>query len=354
MLVSVIIRSKDEADRLKLTLASLSRQSMPAEVVVVNDGSSDHTSAVIADAAARFPLQVINHSTSQDRPAASNAGARRAKGDVLLFLDGDTLGHPELVERHAAAHAAGEGLIGRGETFHLRCTRFLQDPEAGTPRPGEEARVAAMTGAELARSCVTRRQVLDDFGAIDRRASPGVYPGIGPRQLYEIEMDALHRHPDCPVLWEAASGSNLSVRRDAFLACGGFDESYNINEQRELGLRMCNAGHRFVPVDGARTYHLTHRVGWRDPLRMAHWEQAFYRAHPIPAVKLLVVFWAGLAEAAAMPDIPRIRSLPELAAAARGENGFDCDAAREKVGALLGLPPLAPRASGSIPRPSSI
>ena len=47
---SVIIRSKDEADRLRLTLTSLACQSEPPEVVVVNDGSSDHTRDVIATA----------------------------------------------------------------------------------------------------------------------------------------------------------------------------------------------------------------------------------------------------------------------------------------------------------------
>ena len=39
MSVSVIVRSKNEADRLRLTLTSLARQTVPAEVIVVNDGS---------------------------------------------------------------------------------------------------------------------------------------------------------------------------------------------------------------------------------------------------------------------------------------------------------------------------
>jgi glycosyltransferase involved in cell wall biosynthesis len=43
MLVSVVIRSRDEADRLRLTLTSLAQQSAPPEVIVVNDASVDHT-----------------------------------------------------------------------------------------------------------------------------------------------------------------------------------------------------------------------------------------------------------------------------------------------------------------------
>ena len=47
MRASVVVRSKDEADRLRLTLVSLACQSELPEVVVVNDGSSDHTEQVL-------------------------------------------------------------------------------------------------------------------------------------------------------------------------------------------------------------------------------------------------------------------------------------------------------------------
>jgi glycosyltransferase involved in cell wall biosynthesis len=47
MRISVVIRSKDEADRLRLTLCSLAHQSEKPEVIVVNDGSSGHTPAVM-------------------------------------------------------------------------------------------------------------------------------------------------------------------------------------------------------------------------------------------------------------------------------------------------------------------
>lgn len=338
MRVSVVIRSKDEADRLRLTLTSLSHQAMSAEVVVVNDGSLDHTEAVLAEAAGWLPLITVKHATPKGRSGAANAGARAASGDVLLFLDGDTLAHPELVARHAAAHAANRAIIGRGETFHLRGTRFLQDPETGTPRAGEEKRLAGMAANELARLCVTRADIIDDFASIDRRAAPGVYPGAGPRRLHEIEMDALHNHPACAVLWAAASGSNLSVDRDRFLGVGGFDEALDINEHRELALRLCESGLRMVPVEGARTYHMTHRTGWRDPLEDPSWEATLYRAHPLMAVKLLNVFWASLNPRFRIPREAEIKTLPELESAARGERGVDFDAVRRLVLALPELP----------------
>jgi hypothetical protein len=256
-----------------------------------------------------------------------------------VFLDGDTLAGPEFVARHAAAHAADRALVGRGETFHLRGTRFLQDPETGTPRPGEEGRLAGMPPGELARLLVTRHDVIERFEAIQRRASPGIYPGSGPRQLYELEIDALRHQPACGVLWAASSGSNLSVERELFLSVGSFDEQLDNNEHRELALRLCLGGARMVPILGARTYHMTHRTGWRDPLAETGWEEKFYRAHPVLAVKLLSIFWASLDPHYRIPPAAQIKSLPELETAARGVSGIDYDAIRRLIPALPELPP---------------
>jgi GT2 family glycosyltransferase len=314
MSLSIVIRTRDEAPRLRLTLASLLRQERLDEVVVVDDGSVDHTQAAIEDVAA----------------------ARAASGEALLFLDGDSLAGPGMVRRHDEAHAGGEAIVGRGELLHLRCTRFFADPETGTPRAGEAGRLARMPAGERERMRVTRAQVLNDFDSIDRRAELGVYPGAGPRRLQMVEADALVRHPECPVLWAAACGSNLSVPREAFLAVGGFNEAIDISEHRELALKLCRAGLRMRLVEGARSYHLTHRSGWRDPLVETGWEAAFFAAHPIAEVKLLSVFWASLAPGSPLPEEARIETLPALAAAARG--GADYDAARAK----LGLPALGP------------
>jgi hypothetical protein len=96
-------------------------------------------------------------------------------------------------------------------------------------------------------------------------------------------------------------------------------------------------------VEGARGYHLTHRAGWRDPLREPGWEAVFWRAHPIPAVKLLPVFWACIDASPAVPAGARLASLPELEAAARGERDVDWDEVRRR----LGLPDLP------LPRPAT-
>ncbi|HEY1730078.1 MAG TPA: glycosyltransferase family 2 protein [Candidatus Baltobacteraceae bacterium] len=311
---SVVIRTKDESRRLRLTLTSLSAQSVSAQVVVVNDGSSDDTHDVLREAANWVDLLTVEHTTARGRSAASNAGARAATGDLLVFLDGDTLAGPHLVERHVAAHAT-PGVVGRGETFHIRSTRLLRDPETLDPWPADEHTLFERPRAEVERMRITRDEILHDFASVERRASPGVYPGSGARRVYELEMDALHNHPDSPVLWAAACGSNLSVERTPFLQAGGFLEALDLNEHRELALRLYAQGVRLVPVPGARTYHLIHGVT-RNPLEERAWEDVFYRAHPTAVVKLLPVLWASLAPDSTIPPAERILSLPELEAAA--------------------------------------
>jgi GT2 family glycosyltransferase len=335
--IAVVIRSRNEADRLRLTLASLECQAARAEVVVVDDGSTDHTQAVLAAAAPRLPLRWLHHATAQGRAAAANAGAALARAPLLLFLDGDTLAAPDLLDHHLALHHGAQHLIARGETWHLRCTRLLQDPDAGTPFPGQAAALAGRPAAEREQLRVTLAQVRQDFPAIARRAQPGVYPGGDPRRLHEIEMTTLREAPECDVLWAAAAGSNLSVARRAFQAAGGFNPAIDINEHRELALRLCQAGGRMVPASGAQSFHLTHRSQWRDPLRDTAWEDAFLAAHPRPAVALLALFWASLARHPAAAGAARIESLPALAAAAATPDAAAFDAARQQLGlAALG------------------
>ena len=319
MRASVVIRTKDEGPRLRLTLASLAAQTAPAEVVVVNDGSSDNTPEVIGEA--DLPIVRIDHPSARGRAAASNAGAEAASGDLLIFLDGDTLAGPEFVARHLALHQARANMVGRGETFHLRCTRLLRDPETGAPMAGEEDRVATLGEDELSQLMVTRGQIAGDFASIDRRAQPGIYPGAGPRRLYELEMDALISHPDCQSLWAAASGANQSVARAAFLDVGGMDAKLTINAHREVALRLTRAGLRMAPALGARSYHMTHRRGWRDPLSEADWETEFYARHPIPETALLSVLWSSFSDSPALPPEARLHSLPAFDAAARRLTG---------------------------------
>jgi glycosyltransferase involved in cell wall biosynthesis len=321
MRASVIVRSKDEADRLRLTLTSLMYQIDSPEVVVVNDGSTDHTRAVLDEMRDKLDLVSVHHDRPAGRSAAANAGAAQASGEIVIFLDGDTLAAPDMVTRHLEQHGIAAGAIVRGETWHLRCTRLFLDPETAMPKPGEESKVARMSPAEIAKSVVTRRQIQEAFDTIDNRAQAGIYPGFGPRKLYELEMDALMNRPDCQVLWSAASGSNQSLARTDFVESGGFHPDLTINEHRELALRLCAQGLRMVGCTG-RTYHMIHRSGWRDPLDERDWEDIFYKVHPLPEVALLPFLWESLSDIDTIPVAARILSLPDLQTAAEHCRGL--------------------------------
>jgi GT2 family glycosyltransferase len=318
---SVVIITKDEQPRLRLSLASLGRQSVrwgrDAEVIVVDDGSVVPVGPTELLPVAP-PVRLIRNAPGIGRSAARNAGAAAARGDRLLFLDGDVLMSPEAVERHGAV---GGSTLGRGEQRHLRSTRFFADPSLGTPWPGKEARLKSM--GNLAPHLVTMRDVAEGpFDALVGRSDDAIYPGAAPRRLYEIEMGALRRGSAPRAEWMAAAGHNFSIPRADFLAEGGFDQHISINEHRELALRLARKGARLCVVDSAVSVHVTHREGWRDPLSGEDgWEQAFARRHP-RETEVMVRLWRSLAGDPAVAAERRLVSLEDadtaLAAPAQG------------------------------------
>jgi glycosyltransferase involved in cell wall biosynthesis len=92
--VSIVIPAKNEELGLAVLLPELTQQYPDAEIIVVNDGSTDNTVQVCEEAG----VTVVTHPYSKGNGAAVKSGARAAKGDVLVFMDGDG--------QHAAADIA--------------------------------------------------------------------------------------------------------------------------------------------------------------------------------------------------------------------------------------------------------
>jgi len=87
--VSVIIPTRNRAQMLKRALNSVLAQSyQDFEVIVVSDGSTDHTEHIV-EAFNDPRITLLKHKTSRGASAARNTGMRIAKGKYIAFLDDD-------------------------------------------------------------------------------------------------------------------------------------------------------------------------------------------------------------------------------------------------------------------------
>lgn len=156
-LLSVVVPTYNHASVLRHALACLAAQTLAAEayeVVVVDDGSTDETPAVIAEAGTGLArVRGVHLERNRGRSVARNEGIRAACAPIVVFIDSDVLVRPDFLQRHLDLHhAAGESVIGRG-------------PVATIPTPVLPARNPAglMSAAFLttANASVPRQALLD-------------------------------------------------------------------------------------------------------------------------------------------------------------------------------------------------
>jgi len=91
--VSVIIPARDEASFIGSVITGI-RQSLSAynhEIIIVDDGSKDKTAEIARDSQAT----VVSHQNSRGKGAAMKTGVKRAKGDIIVFIDSDGAHDPK-------------------------------------------------------------------------------------------------------------------------------------------------------------------------------------------------------------------------------------------------------------------
>lgn len=106
--VSVVIRCYQQGRFLAEAIESVRAQTRPAdEIVVVDDGCTDETPAVVA---AHQPLVVVRHDVPQGPAATFNAGVAASSGDLVLALDADDALSPRYLELTEQAIRGGADL----------------------------------------------------------------------------------------------------------------------------------------------------------------------------------------------------------------------------------------------------
>lgn len=239
-LISVIVTTYNRPDALVAVLRGLKRQSeRNFEVLIADDGSKDETQRAIAAEAAGSPVP-IRHLWQADEgfraAAARNKGIAAARGDYLIFLDGDCVPQRDFVARHRALAEPGRTVTG---------SRILLS-ESFT----EAALAGGLDAAEL--------------GGWLRHRLRGEVNKLLP--FFLRLPDGAWRHRE-GFAWRRIKSCNLATWKSDALRVNGFDETFAGwgHEDADFVLRLLNAGVK--RKDGAlatEVLHLWHKEAQRD------------------------------------------------------------------------------------------
>lgn len=185
--VSIVIPVYNRADCLGRTLESaLAQTYRDFETIVVDDGSTDGTSELVAR---RFPgVRLIRLERNAGPSVARNRGVAAARGALIAFLDSDDLWSPEKLAIHVAD-------LDRRPDVVLSFSDVLRGP----------------TGLDDAYSAVSPYDPKAPFGGF------------------------LEGNP-------VPTASAVVVRKESFEAVGGFDGRFRTGEDRDLWLKLAARG----------------------------------------------------------------------------------------------------------------
>lgn len=228
--VSVVVPAYNCQQKLDLTLASLSVQTYPSElleVIVVDDGSQP---AIELPKIAPANCQIVraaDHSPDWGCGNARHVGARLSSGEIIQWLDADMVAFPEHIEAQARWHHVVPYAVTLGYK------RFVND---GWSTPDE-----------VVEHC--RRGTIGQLFP-DEQTVSHVYVEDLIRDTNELRSGQHHLN------FRAHVGATSSVRRELYLAAGEYDTKLPLGEDTEFGYRLSQAGALFVPEPEARSWHM--------------------------------------------------------------------------------------------------
>ena len=227
MKVSLVINTFDQPDYLARVLAAVARQVVPPdEVLLADDGSGQPTRELFSRWSAPQKFRAAHLWQAHEnfrRAQILNQAIAAAQGDYLVFLDGDTVPHPDFVADHRAASRPG---------FFVQGHRALVEQQA-----------AAWFGK-------------NDFSTDRRRAIfQNQISGLKNSFRWPFAVRKIKNH------LRGIRGCNLAIWRDDLVRVNGYNEDFSGwgREDSELAARLFNAGVQRLDLRGrALCFHLWH------------------------------------------------------------------------------------------------
>lgn len=232
MKISLLVSAYNRPDILAKSLGSVALQyRLPDEVLIADDGSKQPTRDLIEAWASsqRFSVKHIWHEDNGFRKTVIlNKAVLAARGDYLVFTDGDCVLHPRFVADHAVLAERDFWVQGR------RC--FVREEFVPQFEPGR---------AVIWQWVLTKKIT-------------GAAKGIR-WPVPVVRRDTKQR---------GIIGCNMAFWRDDLVAVNGFDEDYSgwgVGEDSDIGTRLYHLGRRRKFVYGrAIVFHLNHSQLPRD------------------------------------------------------------------------------------------
>ncbi len=246
--MSVVVATHNRSSQLGELLAGLRSQSLDRdsfEVVVVDDGSTDGTRAVLAAEAGRDGprLRVIERQVSGGPATARDQGWRAARGAVIAFTDDDCVPEPGWLEAGLAASADGELALVQGRT---------EPPEGEFERLGpfekpftRTIRVRELDPAFQTCNVFYARSLLERIGGFDTAAF-GRHPG----------------GEDSDLAWRAIEAGARPVFCDAAVVRHAVNRLGPLGKLR-VAARWTTPLQVYARHPELRRAHFTHRVFWK-------------------------------------------------------------------------------------------
>jgi glycosyltransferase involved in cell wall biosynthesis len=264
---SVVIPTYNRAGLLRRTLDSLVAQDCPAtdfEVIVVDDGSTDPTRAVVEQFSGRLDVKYLFQPDEGFRVAAArNLGLAHASGRVCAFIDSGVLAHSGWLRAHLHDHDTFGACAVVGYVYCFNhdnedAEQMLRELDFGDP----DGVVATL--ARQGRWCDVREAFYARYG------------------------DAIE---DLPAPWQVFWTCNVSVGTGQLRAVGGFDENFRSwgGEDLELGYRLHRSGVKFVLNRDAIAIHHPHdKSDGHNNVSLATNFRYIAEKHDTPITRLLV------------------------------------------------------------------